>query len=124
MFGAALSIPEFPISFLVLDPSGEWDSHASQVIPASNAGLVGSGLLVPLPPSTLLFIRPLLSPQAYFVMGPLIGMCAGLIPFQEMCLFPALHTYLGGAKVISLILPISDSFPKGWSLLGRPLGGG
>lgn len=52
-------------------------------------------------------------------MGPLIDMCAGLILLQGMSPSPALHTYLGGVKVVSLILPFSGSFLKGWSLLGR-----
>ena len=51
-------------------------------------------------------------------------MCAGLIPLQEMSLFPALHTYLGGAKVISLILPISNtSFMAGPSWADQPRDG-
>lgn len=34
-------------------------------------------------------------------MEPLIGMYAGLILLLEMSPFPALHTYLGGVKVMS-----------------------
>ncbi|GAB5580521.1 glucagon-like peptide 2 receptor isoform X1 [Prionailurus iriomotensis] len=37
-------------------------------------------------------------PVGPFVTGPLIDTCAGLILLQEMSLFPALPTYLGGMK--------------------------
>lgn len=79
-----------------------------------------------LPPSVSLVLQhcphlgPFLSPQGPFVTGPLIDTCAGLIPLQEMSLFPALRTYLGGVKVVSLILPFSGSSLKGCSHLGRP----
>ena len=60
------------------------------------------------------------------VMGPSISMRAGLIPLLETSLSPALPTYLGGVKVISLILPISNFSFK--ASLGRAarvwLGGG
>ena len=38
-----------------------------------------------------------------------INLCAGLILLPEMSLFPALHSYLGGVKVMGLFLAISDS---------------
>ena len=64
--------------------------------------------------------------QAQSVMGPSISMCAGLIPLLEMSLSPALPTYLGGVKVISLILPISNiSFKASLDRAARVwLGGG
>lgn len=119
------SCPPHTVSHL--NPSGEWDAHAGPCAghsslqwqegrpwaPGACASISRLGAL------KVLFICSLFSPQAYFVMGPLIGMCAGLIPLREISLFPALRTYLGGVKVISLIWLIFDSFLKVWSLLGR-----
>lgn len=42
-----------------------------------------------------------------------ISLCAGLILLLEMSLFPALHSYLGGVKVMDLFLAISDSSFEG-----------
>ena len=56
-------------------------------------------------------------------MEHLISMCAGLILLLEMSLFPVLHTYLGGMKVMSLTLFTSDSFFEGQSLLVEQLVG-
>lgn len=52
-----------------------------------------------------------------------ISLCAGLIPPQEMSLFPALHSYLGGVKVMGLFLATSDSsFVRQIILVGQPEG--
>ena len=93
--------------FLILDLPGEPDAHAGPgagYTTASDAGKAGSGLPAPLSPSVdlvVLFIWPSFSPQAYFVMEPLIGLYAGLILLRETSPFPAPHTYLGGVKVMS-----------------------
>lgn len=109
-----------------------WDTHAGPCTGFSSFQCQEGGLWAPGAcasisrpnVSIVLFICPCFSPQVYFVMGPLISMCAGLILLRETSPFPALHTYLGGAKVICLIWSISDSFLEGWSLLGDQPGSG
>lgn len=126
--GDWLSIPVLPILFLILNASGEWDAHAGPCAGYSTLQCQEGRPWAPgvcafisrLGAPKVLFIWPLFSQQAYFVMGPLISMCAGLIPLQEISPFPALRTYRGGVKVISFIWLIFDCFLKGWSLPGRP----
>lgn len=50
-------------------------------------------------------------------MERLISLCAGLILLPEMSLFHALHSYLGGVKVMGLFLAISDSSFEGQIIL-------
>lgn len=130
VLGATFSIPLFPShsSFLTVLERRIFVLVSARVASASKDGKVGSKFLELLILSEdsvwehWHLFRHLFSPQVYFAMEHSISWCAGLILLLETSLFPALHTCLGGVKVMGLIFLSDSSFEGQILLVEQPVG--